>query len=122
MEKKFTVVGTAINADGTMKVRWANDLIARIKILNKAGCTEIDLRETPSEMTKLEAVQWLSEQENLNEAQQEVIALKVGEKAKQRKRSEAKVTISGKVDEAVATGKETDPKVAAFIEKTLTEA
>ena len=46
-EKKFTVVGTTEQPDGTIKVRWANDLVARIKILDKAQCPEIDLIELP---------------------------------------------------------------------------
>ena len=36
-EKTFTVAGTA-TLNGNTKVRFANDLVARIKILNKAGC------------------------------------------------------------------------------------
>ena len=45
MEKLFTVAGTATNADGTVKVRFANDLVARIKILNNNNCTNINLVE-----------------------------------------------------------------------------
>ena len=56
LEKTFTVAGTATNADGTAKARFANDLVARIKILNKAGCTNINLIELPQPMTKLEAL------------------------------------------------------------------
>ena len=57
--KTFTVAGTATNPDGTTKARFANDLVARIKILNKAKCTAINLMELPSPMTKLEAVKVL---------------------------------------------------------------
>jgi len=58
-EKTFTVAGTATNADGTVKVRFANDLVARIKILNKNNCTNINLVELPKAMTKMEALQHL---------------------------------------------------------------
>jgi hypothetical protein len=58
-EKTFTVAGTATNADGTVKVRFANDLVARIKILNKNNCTNINLIELPKAMSKLEALQHL---------------------------------------------------------------
>ena len=58
-EKMFTVAGTATNPDGTTKARFANDLVARIKILNKAGCTNINLVDLPQAMTKLEALQHL---------------------------------------------------------------
>lgn len=121
-EKLFTVVGTALNANGTAKVRWANDLVARIKILDKAGCTKIDLRETPEPMTKLDALEWYSKQENIDEVFSVVILDKLAEKAKATRRAEAKVTITGKIDEAVITNKETDPRVKAFVEKTLAKA
>ena len=58
--KQFTVAGTATNPDGTTKARFANDLVARIKILNKAGCTNINLMELPKPMTKLEALEFMS--------------------------------------------------------------
>ena len=58
-EKTFTVAGTAKNADGTVKARFANDLVARIKILNKNNCTNINLVELPHAMTKLQALQHL---------------------------------------------------------------
>jgi hypothetical protein len=59
-DKLFTVAGTATNPDGTTKARFANDLVARIKILNKAGCTNVNLVELPRGMTKLEALEHLS--------------------------------------------------------------
>ena len=121
-EKTFTVVGTAINSDGTPKVRWANDLVARIKILDKAGCTKIDLRETPEPMTKLDALEWYSKQDNIDGEVLDIIADKLVEKSKMAKRAEAKISITGKVEEAVITNKETDPRVAAFVEKTLAKA
>jgi|GEM_PF-4682555 len=122
-EKTFTVVGTAINADGTIKVRWANDLVARIKILDKAGCTDIDLIELDEGMTKLDAAEYFyNNKEGLTDDQKEILAHKIAEKSKMAKRAETKVTISGNIDTAVKTGKETDPKVAAFIEKELSKA
>jgi hypothetical protein len=57
-EKLFTVAGTAAQ-NGVTKVRFANDLVARIKILTKAGCTDINLVELPTPMTKLEALLFL---------------------------------------------------------------
>ena len=58
-EKLFTVAGTATNPDGVTKVRWATDLVSRIKILNKTGCTNINLVELPEPMTKLESLDYL---------------------------------------------------------------
>ena len=90
-EKTFTVVGTAKNADGTVKARFANDLVSRIKILNKAGCTDINLQELPQAMTKLEALQFLTAQGVAGDAGY-AVANKLSEKTKIAKRGEVKMT------------------------------
>jgi hypothetical protein len=90
-EKTFTVAGTAKNADGTVKARFANDLVARIKILNKAGCTDINLVELPREMTKLEALQYLTEQGITEGDAGYAVANKLAEKSKVAKKGEVKV-------------------------------
>jgi hypothetical protein len=89
-EKLFTVAGTATNADGTVKARFANDLVARIKILNKAGCTDINLMELPKAMTKLEALQHLQSLGQTGDAGY-AVANKLAEKTKIAKRGEIKV-------------------------------
>ena len=93
-DKLFTVAGTATNADGTVKARFANDLVARIKILNKAGCTDINLMELPTAMTKLQALQYLTEQGVAGDAGY-AVANKLAEKTKLAKKGEVKV--AGKV-------------------------
>ena len=89
-DKLFTVAGTATNADGTVKARFANDLVARIKILNKAGCTDINLMELPQAMTKLQALQYLTEQGVTGDAGY-AVANKLAEKTKLAKKGEVKV-------------------------------
>ena len=105
MEKLFTVAGTAAQ-NGQTKVRFANDLVARIKILNKNNCTDINLIELPKPMTKLEALQHL---QSLPEfAQGDVgyaVAAKLAEKTKLAKKGEVKVAgakVTAKAKEAVA--------------------
>ena len=90
-EKTFTVAGTAKNSDGTVKARFANDLVARIKILNKAGCTDINLIELPRAMTKLEALQHLTEVGITEGDAGYAVANKLAEKAKVAKKGEVKV-------------------------------
>ena len=89
-DKLFTVVGTATNPNGTTKARFANDLVARIKILNKAGCTNINLMELPTAMTKLQALQYLTEQGVAGDAGY-AVANKLAEKTKIAKKGEVKV-------------------------------
>lgn len=90
-EKLFTVAGTAKNSNGTVKARFANDLVARIKILNKAGCTDINLMELPKAMTKLEALQYLQETQSPAGDAGYAVANKLAEKTKLAKKGEVKV-------------------------------
>ena len=90
-EKLFTVAGTATNKDGTVKARFANDLVARIKILNKAGCTDINLVELPKAMTKLEALQYLQETQAPTGDAGYAVANKLAEKTKIAKRDQVKI-------------------------------
>jgi hypothetical protein len=106
-EKLFTVAGTATNADGTAKARFANDLVARIKILNKAGCTNINLMELPTAMTKLQALQYLTEQGVTAGDAGYAVANKLAEKTKIAKKGEVRV----KATKATAAAKSAD-KVA----------
>jgi len=103
-DKLFTVAGTATNPNGTTKARFANDLVARIKILNKAGCTAINLVELPTPMTKLQALQYLTEQGVAGDAGY-AVANKLAEKSKIAKRGEVKV-------KAVKTSAKSAEKVA----------
>jgi phosphopantothenoylcysteine synthetase/decarboxylase len=91
-DKLFTVAGTATNPDGTTKVRFANDLVTRVKILTKAGCTNIELVELPQPMTKLAALEYLQEQKKSGD-EGYVIANKLAEKNKVARRGEVRVTL-----------------------------
>lgn len=92
-EKLFTVAGYATNPNGTVKVRFANDLVARIKILNKAGCTNINLIELPTAMSKLEALQHLQAQGITEGDVGFVVANKLTEKQKLADKASRKVTL-----------------------------
>jgi hypothetical protein len=92
-EKLFTVAGTATH-NGVTKARFANDLVARIKILNKAGATNINLIELPEPMTKLQALKYLSEQGITDGDAGYAVANKLAEKSKVAKKGEVKVQAS----------------------------
>jgi hypothetical protein len=114
-EKLFTVAGTARNADGTAKARFANDLVARIKILNKAGCTDINLVELPQGMTKLQALQYLTEQGITEGDAGYAVSAKLAEKSKIAKKGEVKV-------QATKTTKVKSTKKAVTAEQVLAAA
>jgi len=103
-EKLFSVAGTATNPDGTTKARFANDMVARHKILHKAGCTDINLIELPHAMTKLQALQFLQERGITEGDAGYAVANKLAEKTKIAKKGELTVSASS-VKTAKAPGK-----------------
>ena len=58
MSKSFTVAGTSV-LNGKEKVRFANDLAIRVKVLARNGHTDVDLIQLPTEMDKEQAVLFL---------------------------------------------------------------
>ena len=54
----FKVTGVS-TLNGKTKVRFANDLVSRVKILNKDGHTDVDLVELPQAMSKADCVKYL---------------------------------------------------------------
>jgi len=92
-EKLFTVAGIATDK-GITKARFANDLVARIKILNKSGCTNINLFELPRPMTKLEALQHMQAMGTFEGDAAEAISTKMSEKIKVAKRSEVRMAVN----------------------------
>jgi precorrin-3B methylase len=91
-EKLFTVAGTATQ-NGVTKARFANDLVARIKILNKSGCTDINLIELPHAMTKLQALQHLQSVGITEGDAGYAVSAKLAEKAKVAKSAEVRVAV-----------------------------
>jgi hypothetical protein len=91
-----------------VKARFANDLVARIKILNKAGCTAINLIELPSPMTKLQALQHLQSVGITEGDAGYAVANKLAEKTKLAKKGEVTVKAT-----AVKASVKSADKVAA---------
>jgi len=91
-EKTFTVAGTATQ-NGVTKARFANDLVARIKILNKSGCTDINLVELPEPMTKLQALQHLQTIGVTAGDAGHAVTEKLAEKTKLAKSAEVRVAV-----------------------------
>jgi len=54
----FKVTGVS-TLNGKTKVRFANDLVSRVKILVKDGHQDINLVEVPNAMSKLDCIKYL---------------------------------------------------------------
>jgi hypothetical protein len=54
----FKVAGITTH-NGNSKVRFTDDMVRRVKQFSKGGASRIDLIELPTEMTKIEALQYL---------------------------------------------------------------
>lgn len=63
----FKVTGVSTQ-NGLTKVRFANDFVSRVKMLIKAGHTDIELMELDEPMSKADAVNYLKTTELMNTA------------------------------------------------------
>lgn len=58
MSNTFKVAGITVH-NGVSKVRFTDDMIRRIKQFTKGGATRCEFVELPSEMTKMEALEYI---------------------------------------------------------------
>jgi hypothetical protein len=116
MSKTYTVVGVSTCEHGKTKVRFANDFAVRIKVLQKAGHTNLELIELPSAMTKSQACEYLLQAGGVFEQHKALIeatrdvkeGLEVGKTVKQSFAKKAKVTKSVQaVEKSIKVSKET---------------
>jgi hypothetical protein len=111
-EKTFTVAGTATQ-NGVTKARFANDMVSRVKILSKHGCTDINLVELPKPMTKLEALQYLVELGITEGTAGEAVSTKLAEKNQIARKNEVRVPSVKTTKPSVAKAK---PVMASPVE------
>jgi hypothetical protein len=76
----FTVVGTSV-LNGALKIRFANGLTKRIRVLARNGHSNIALVECDA-MFKLDAAKYALTQEQFTEEQRKVIAAYVNSNGK----------------------------------------
>lgn len=105
----FKVAGITTHGTST-KVRFTDDLVRRVKQFGKGGATRIDLIELPSEMTKLDALKYLSTHADFQSAEdQATIADAISDRSKEASKGEVKVRTSKKakpsLDSIKARGK-----------------
>jgi len=72
--KTYKVVGISTSPQGETKIRFAQDLVSRIKTLVMRKHTNILLRETPQPMSKEQAIQWMITQADFNKPEVRLLA------------------------------------------------
>jgi hypothetical protein len=78
----FKVAGITTHGTNT-KVRFTDDMVRRIKQFSKGGASRIDLVELPTEMTKLEALNYIATlPEFASASDQATIADSIADKSK----------------------------------------
>lgn len=76
----FTVAGVSTQ-HGSTKVRFANDLASRVKLLAKGGHNPLELIQLPKAMTKAEACQYLLDIGGVFEQWKSLITETMGKKS-----------------------------------------
>jgi hypothetical protein len=73
--RTFKVAGISTDPKGSTKIRFANDYVARIKILNMRRHTEVNLVELASPMSKADICEFLASHDKFqSEAAQTAIS------------------------------------------------
>ena len=99
-DKTYSVVGTTVQPDGQLKIRWTNNIM-RIKILHREGHTDILLADLGKEMTKYEAVKAMQSLDAFKESKyQAVIAEYLEDKAPKSAKVEAPAAAAATETEA----------------------
>lgn len=107
--KTFKVAGITAHGD-SIKVRFTDDMVRRIKQFTKGGASRIDLVELPNMMTKIEALQYLQKHADFQSpGDQATLADCLADKEKESKKGTVKV----KVPKAKAA-KVTKPSIEAI--------
>jgi hypothetical protein len=92
----FKVAGITVHGD-SIKVRFTDDMIRRIKQFTKGGATRVDFVELPSEMTKVEALKYLMSHEQFQSASdQATLADALADREKEASKGEVKVSKKAK--------------------------
>ncbi len=106
--KTFEIAGTTRLPSGTVKVRFANDLVSRIKILHKNGHSDIELIELGEKMSKADICKMLINHPKFqSEEQQDAISEFVVRNCK---------GIQKEIEESVEANQETTPQVEVELE------
>jgi hypothetical protein len=72
--KTYRIVGVSTTPQGETKIRFAQDLVSRIKTLVMRKHTNIVLRETPAPMSKEAAIAWMLTQADFNRPEVKLLA------------------------------------------------
>jgi len=92
-DQTFTMAGISVHS-GNAKVRFANDMVRRIKLFlkGKSPADRVDFIELPTAMTKIEALKYLQAHEQFQSAaDQATIADTLADKVKAVSKGEVKV-------------------------------
>jgi hypothetical protein len=122
-KQTFKVAGITTN-NGNTKVRFTDDMIRRIKLFTKGGHTRVDFVDLPSEMTKIEALNYLATHADFQSpGDQATIADSLADKTKEASKGTVKVS-KAKVKPTLANIKARAKKVnkEVSVEQILAEA
>ena len=111
-KQTFKVAGITTH-NGNTKVRFTDDMVRRIKQFTKGGASRVDFIELPSEMTKIEALNYMATHaEFQSPSDQATIADTLEDKTKEANKGEVKVKAS-KTKPSIANIKARAKKVTA---------
>ena len=93
-KQTFKVAGITTH-NGNTKVRFTDDMVRRIKQFTKGGASRIDLIELPTEMDKIEALNYLAAHADFQSpSDQATISDSLADKTKEASKGTVKVKVA----------------------------
>ena len=119
-KKMFKVVGITSYGD-SVKVRFTDDMIRRIKQFTKGGASRVEFIDLPKEMSKIDALKFMASHASFaSPADQATIADALEDRVKEAGKGTVKVKVAkkAKAKPSLASIKARAPKVAAPVDTT----
>ena len=119
-KKLFKVVGITVHGD-SVKVRFTDDMVRRIKQFTKGGATRAEFVELPKEMSKIDALKYMQSHTSFQSAgDQATINDALEDRVKEAGKGTVKVKVAkkAKAKPSLASIKARAPKVAAPVDTT----
>lgn len=103
----FKVAGLSRH-EGVLKLRFANDMVSRVKVLQRNGHKDIDLVELPQAMTKDAAVAYLSTLDTFADTESQAVFADYAAKNAPKEPKQPKAKVAPKQELDVQVDLETD--------------
>ena len=116
----ITTIGFAKHPNGAVKLHFGTSTKKFMQTRFKsAQLTDIEIFEIPDIADRRESVQWLIANQTLSPDQLQIAQAQLNRRELAHNQQQKAQQLTAKISQRVKTNESTDPRIQAFIEKTL---